>query len=91
MGFGLVLRLQPSCICCCSVVAQDLDIDRVVVVELNPWGPSTDSGLFSFKNEEATVLRKTGAFDFRVRTEVAAGIREYWASAQKEWLTVAKD
>eukprot|EP00455_Lapot_gusevi_P009699 TRINITY_DN14358_c0_g1_i3.p1 TRINITY_DN14358_c0_g1~~TRINITY_DN14358_c0_g1_i3.p1 ORF type:complete len:344 (-),score=101.32 TRINITY_DN14358_c0_g1_i3:104-1135(-) len=46
------------------------NLDQIYVIELNPFLPSTDSALFSWREESA--LLENGPFDFRIRTEPMA-------------------
>ncbi len=50
-------------------------LDEIYVIEINPWGPSTDCGLFDFKTESEGVMR-SGPFELRVRSSPAVGIKD---------------
>jgi len=60
--------------------------DKVYVIEINPWGPETDSALFSFKTEELEILRKQ-PLTIRVRTEPHSKVKETFESCAANFLS----
>jgi len=50
-------------------------LDQIYVIDINPWGASTESALFNFKEEENTVLSK-GPFEVRIRDGIHPIVQE---------------
>ena len=47
------------------------DLERILIIELNPFMESTDAGLFSWKQERERL--ENGPFEFRIRNEKPKG------------------
>jgi hypothetical protein len=68
------------CLWCVRCV---LSAVQLWVIEINPWGPSTDCGLFDYRSEHDKVMAN-GPFQLRVRSTIAPGARDFVASAEKD-------
>jgi hypothetical protein len=84
VDFAICGHLGPS------VTALDddthLSLDRMRVIELNPWAPTTDAGLFAWTSAaDACVLNGERAFEFRVRERAEANMR---AALMDSWRTL---
>jgi len=61
------------------------DFERIYVIEINPWGPETDSALFSFKDE--LTLLQNQPLTIRSRTDILKKIKETYQSAYDNFLS----
>ena len=81
-----ILFQRPILSSASSDIGLGLSLDRMRVIELNPWAPTTDAGLFAWTSaEDACVLNGERAFEFRVRERAEANMR---AALMDSWRTL---